>query len=108
MTLKYAAIVAGLALLLPASLQTAAHARNFHFSNRLHGAGHHGGGWPFFGGGIVAVPPYVPVDAVNYAAPPRIVYVPLPPRALTCHRTRETVTVPAQAGGTTQITVTRC
>ena len=111
MTLKHAAIVAGLALLLPASLQTAAHARQFHFSNRLHGAGHHGqarGGWPFFGGGIVAVPPYAPVNSVNYVSEPTIVYVPLPPRALTCHRSRATVTVPAEAGGTKQITITRC
>jgi hypothetical protein len=110
MKLKHAAIAASLAILLPASLQTAAHARHFRFSNRLHAA-HHGhapGGWPFFSGGIVAVPPYAPVNWANYAAPPSIIYVPVPPRALTCHRTRETVTVPVQAGGTRQITITRC
>ncbi len=109
-TLKRAAALLVLAIV-PAWLfaATAAHARHFHFVNRLH-ASHSGarGYWPFFGGGIVAVPPYANLNPVSYVAPPTVVYVPLPPQALTCHRTRETVTVAAEAGGTRQITVTRC
>jgi hypothetical protein len=31
-----------------------------------------------------------------------------PPPPLTCSRSRETVTVPAESGGTRQITITRC
>jgi hypothetical protein len=31
-----------------------------------------------------------------------------PPRALNCQRRRETWTVPSEAGGTRQVTVTRC
>jgi hypothetical protein len=109
-----AAMASALAMLLaPLQIAAAAHGTHgFHFSNRLH-AGHHRGAygagyWPFYGGGIVAVPPYAPANTVNYVSEPTTVYVPLPPRALTCHRSRETVTVPAQAGGTTKITVTRC
>jgi hypothetical protein len=90
----------------------AAHA--FHFSNRLHAAHHHGtyGGYsayysPFYSGAVVAVPPYDGAS-MTYAPAPEVVYVAVPPQALTCHRSRETVTVPTEAGGTRQITVTRC
>ena len=114
MMLKLTVAASALAMLLvPLPIAAKAHgAHAFHFSNRLH-AGHHRGAngagtWPFYGGGIVAVPPYAPVNSVNYVSEPTIVYVPLPPRALTCHRSRATVTVPAEAGGTKQITITRC
>jgi len=118
MKLVHAAVIvaSALAMLSLAPLQAGAKAHashGFHFSNRLHAAHHNGaygayGAWPFYGGGIVAVPPYAPVNSVNYVSEPTIVYVPLPPRALTCHRSRATVTVPAEAGGTKQITITRC
>jgi hypothetical protein len=117
MKLVHAAVIvaSALAMLSLAPLQAGAKAHashGFHFSNRLHAAHHNGaygayGAWPFYGGGIVAVPPYAPENAVSYA-PATVVYVPLPPQALTCHRSRQTVTVPAEAGGTRQITVTRC
>lgn len=97
----------------PWTMGTKAHAAHgFHFSNHLH-AGHHHGAYgayysPFYSGGIVAVPPYAPTADMTYTPAPTVVYVPLPPQALTCHRSRQTVTVPAEAGGTRQITVTRC
>ena len=123
MKLRHAALAApALALLLTAPLPMGAEAHGhgahgFHFSGRLHasrpyGYGRYGGYGayyaPFYSGGIVAVPPYAPANAVNYVLPPRVIYVPEPPRALTCHRSRETVTVPTDTGGTRQITVTRC
>ncbi len=115
MKLKYAAVVtAALAMMLPATSPTSAKGKGghaFHFSNRLHLSRQNlpnaFGAWPLYGGGVVAVPPYAPVS-MNYVEVPRIVYVPLPPQALTCHRSRETVTVPSEAGGTRAITVTRC
>jgi hypothetical protein len=100
----------------PWPIGTTAHAAHaFHFSNRLHAAHRHGtyGGYgayysPFYSGALVAVPPYAADASMTYAPPPAVVYVAEPPRALTCHRSRQTVTVPAEAGGTRQITVTRC
>ena len=35
-------------------------------------------------------------------------FPPDPPRALTCHRSRETMAVPAEGGGEQQVRVTRC
>lgn len=115
MKLLHAAAVgasaAAMLLLVPLQMGANAHGtHSFHFSDRFHATRHNGrhyGVWPFYGGGIVAVPPYAPGTAVTYA-PPRIVYVPLPPQALTCHRSRQTVTVPSEAGGTRAITITRC
>ena len=66
--------------------------------------------WPFYGyggyGGYVALPDYAP-EIVSYAAPP-VPIVMQAPRVLNCQRSREVVTVPAEAGGTREITVTRC
>jgi hypothetical protein len=78
-------------------------------SGRLHSGGYRGayGQWPLYGG-YVSVPPYGPDNIINYAAPATVIYVPEPPRALTCHRSQETVTVPAETGGTIKINVTRC
>jgi hypothetical protein len=109
-----AASVAAMLLLVP--WPTGAQARaahGSHFFNHLHASRHNGtfGSyyWPFYSGALVTVPSYAPAAAgVAYAAPPSVVYVAVPPRALTCHRSRQTVTVPAEAGGTRQITVTRC
>ncbi len=117
--MKSVAIVyaAAAVLLAPAPPAAAAHgaaghgwAGHFRFNNGLHAGwprGANRGYWPFYGGGIVAVPPYADGSVVN-VAPPDVVYVAVPPRALSCHRSRETLTVPAEAGGTQKITVTRC
>lgn len=106
-----------LAMLLLTPLQLAAHARGsraFHFSGRLHAAQHHRaqGAWPFYGGfyggGLAVVPSYAADAVVTYPPPAQVVYVPVPPLSLSCHRSQQTVTVPAEAGGTRQVTVTRC
>jgi hypothetical protein len=89
-------------------------AHTFHFgghlrSGRLHSGSYRGayGQWPLYDG-FVAVPPYGSDNIINYAAPPTVVYVSVPPRALSCHRSQDTVTVPSETGGTSKITVTRC
>jgi hypothetical protein len=111
-----AAVVAssvGMLLLAPWYTGASAHGtHSFHFSDHFRATYHNGrygayGAWPFYGGGIVAVPPYGSEGMANYA-PPTVVYVPLPPQALTCHRSQQTVTVPSEEGGTRKITVTRC
>ena len=78
-------------------------------SGRLHSGGYRGGynQWPLYGG-ILSVPPYWPDNTINYAAPTTVIYVPEPPRALTCHRSQDNVTVPSETGGTIKISVTRC
>lgn len=63
------------------------------------------GAWPWYGG-VLAVPPYEPTADTYVVSEPIIVAPPPPP--LTCHRTIQTVTVPAEGGGTRQITITRC
>ena len=45
--------------------------------------------------------------AIEVLPPIEPIQIPEPP-GLTCHRTRETVTVPAENGGTRDITVMRC
>jgi len=118
----HAAIVAASALamllLAPLHLVARAHAAHahgahaFHFSNHFRATRHHHdhgtfGGWPFYGG-IETIPPYAAENVMTYAQPAAVVYVPEPQLSLGCHHSRETVTVPAEAGGTRQITVTRC
>jgi hypothetical protein len=63
---------------------------------------------PFYGGGVFAASSDDSGLVVNSTELPAVVYVALPPQALSCHRSRETVTVPAEAGGTKAITITRC
>jgi hypothetical protein len=90
-------------------------AHTFHFGGHRGSAAHLRSGyyrgaygpWPFYGG-VVAVPPYASNNISTYALPERVVYVATPPRALSCHRSQETVTVASSLGGTRQITVTRC
>jgi hypothetical protein len=84
-------------------------AHSFHFTSHFRSARHHGafGRWPLFGG-LVAVPPYASDNIVTYVTPETVVFVPEPPRALSCHRSQQTVTVPSEAGGTREITITRC
>jgi hypothetical protein len=73
------------------------HARN------LIGAGPHYGYGGY--GGYVAMPAETPETAVTYVMP---IVVAEPPPALTCHRTEQVVTVPAEEGGTRDIKITRC
>lgn len=80
-----------------------------HFSNHLHAARPQNAvnAWPFYGG-LYALPSYAS-QSVAYPAPvERIVFVPEAPRALACKHSVNTVTVTAEAGGTRDITVTRC
>ena len=58
--------------------------------------------------GYYAVPPYASGNVITYVTPERVVFVPQAPVALTCKHSVETVTVPAEAGGTREITITRC
>ena len=60
--------------------------------------------WPYYGGYVAMPSDAQPV--VNVAVPPAIIVQ--PPRALTCQRSREVVTVPTEEGGTRAITITRC
>jgi hypothetical protein len=63
--------------------------------------------WPLFGG-YYAVPPYASDSIITYATPERVVFVAVPPRALSCKHSVEKMTVPAELGGTREITITRC
>lgn len=117
-----AAIMAASALALLAPLPVSANSHGFHghghFSGHMHagrpyhfrGHGRYGtySYWPYYGGGVVVAQPDQTETVLSYPPQPTVVYVPLPPQALTCHRSRETVTVPAYDGGTTKVTITRC
>ena len=59
-------------------------------------------------GGVVALEPHLYDEYRPYALPQEVVFVREPPRVLDCKRTRQTVTVPSEDGGTRQILVTRC
>jgi hypothetical protein len=66
-------------------------------------------GFPWLGGGFVSTYPYFEPDYVNGTPPTDVVYsVPQPPRALNCHRSIETLTVPSEDNGTREIKITRC
>ena len=108
-------VSSALAMLLIAPIEVmAASAHGFgahssHVAPHFRPARHRGaiGPWPFYGG-YVAVAPYSLYNSTSYAPPERVVYVPLLPQALSCHHSKETVTVPAEGGGTREITITRC
>ncbi len=59
-------------------------------------------------GGLYALPPYGYDPNVGSAQPANVVYMLGSPRARSCQYVRETVTVPAEGGGTRDVTVTRC
>jgi len=59
-------------------------------------------------GGLYAVPPYDYDSDAGAAQPANVVYMPIVSRARSCQYIRETVTVPAEGGGTRDVTVTRC
>ena len=111
-TIHAAIVVASaLAMLLLAPLQIAANAHGahaFHFSHHFRANRHHQGAYGAFYGDLAGVPPYMPGDMATYAPPATVVYVPEPPQALGCHHSEQTVTVPAEAAGTKQLTITRC
>lgn len=91
----------------------------------FHGAGFHGAGFghrapfrnqrafrrfPGYGGvGVYDPYPFTTAYGVGDNVIEKFILPPEPPRALTCHRSQETVTVPADDGGPAkQIVVTRC
>jgi hypothetical protein len=80
-----------------------------HFPGHFRSARHNEafGQWPLFGG-LVAVPPDASDNIVPYATPETVVFVPESQRALSCHHSQQTLTVPSEDGGTRQITITRC
>ncbi len=61
------------------------------------------GGWPLYGG-LEAVPFYARPSGL----PTPVLFLRASPRALNCHRSQETRTVPSEAGGTRQIVIRRC
>jgi hypothetical protein len=108
-------VTSTLAMLFVAPLEVVAASAHGFGAHSSHGAPHfrpvrHRGTyrhWPYYGG-YVAVAPYVSDNTITYAPPERVVYVPLRPQALSCHHSKETITVPAEGGGTREITITRC
>jgi hypothetical protein len=123
MKMKYGIIfgVSALAALIFAPLKIAAspHGSGFgmhslHFPNHFRPAIRNRAfnQFPFYGG-LYALPTYgygnmgsYAVD--NSASPPAIIYVAEPPQALGCTKSQQTKTVPAEGGGTRDITITRC
>jgi hypothetical protein len=108
---KHAAIgLATLAMLTLVLAQSnrAANARGHRWGAHAYGSRSLGPyAWPFFGG-IGVVPPDEFGLATGSAPATTVVYVPEPPRALSCHHSREIVEVPSEDGGTKPITITRC
>jgi hypothetical protein len=110
MKIKHAAIgLATLVLLAPVLAQSnlAANARGHRLGAHGYGQYAFGAPWPFFGG-IAAVPPVNFGLASGYAPAPTVISIAEPPRALSCHHSREIVEVPSEDGGTKPITITRC
>src|SRR5512136_1466192 len=63
--------------------------------------------FPLFGDSIESAPYFAP-DYVSDVLLERFVSPAEPPRVLNCRRTQETVTVPAEDGGTRELRITRC
>jgi hypothetical protein len=127
--MRIAGTVSALALLFLAQSDVAVYARGggsgMHVSHFGGFKGHfrpsHRGGnfaysrqnqwWPAYGGyGYYAIPSYASGDYQNVtgatATMPAVMYVPAP--ASNCRKFQEAMIVPAEAGGTRQVTVTRC
>src|SRR5579862_8192426 len=120
MKLKYRAI-ASLAVLVslvsvPMVIEANAHSFGFgmHGSNHFRPAHRHRAfnqsQWWY--GGYYAYPPYTYGNmdsnvADGYSTTPTVVYVAEPRRALTCEFSQQVKTVPAEGGGTRDITITR-
>jgi hypothetical protein len=119
MKIKHAAIigVSAIAALVCAPIGIAANAKggpgmhSLHFGKHFRPARHNknfNNQWPWWGyGGLYAVPPYDFSYNDNYAQP-TVVFVSQPPAALSCQKSKEIKTVPAEGGGTREITITRC
>jgi hypothetical protein len=60
--------------------------------------------------GFVAAAPYDFYAPGTFDGGPLVVFVspPEPPHSVTCKRSRETVKVPSEVGGVSEITITRC
>ena len=89
---------------------------NFHFGKFRHHFRHNRNfnQWPWYWGygyGYYEYPPNsysYDNNNAGYAQPSNVVYMLGSPPARSCQYTKETVTVPAEGGGTRDITVTRC
>lgn len=100
----------------PRGLHYVVHPRNLLERHHAGQFGRRFNAWPFYGtgyswpayGGLYAVPPYTAGDGNTAVFPERVVFVPVPPSAITCKHSVETLTVRAEAGGTRDITVFRC
>ena len=120
MKMKYPAIacLAAFASLLsvPMVIEADAHSFGFglHNSNHFRPAHRHRAfNQSQWYGGLYAYPPYTYGNmdsnvANGYTATPTVVYVAEPQRALTCQYSQQVKTVPAEGGGTRDITITRC
>lgn len=109
-TTKFVAAIAAVLALLLASLPVDAQWTGLSRSGPHRGhARHFLGAVPYYGyggySGYVAMPAEDPEMAVTYVTP---ITVAPPPAALTCHRSEQVVTVPAEEGGTRDIRITRC
>jgi hypothetical protein len=117
MKTKHAAIIGVtiIATLVFAPVETPANAHggfkmhSFHFGKHFRSARHHNNfnQWPLYGG-LYAMPPYDFYNNGNYLQPENTVFVSQPPSALTCQSSKEVKKVPAEGGGTRDITITRC
>ena len=62
-----------------------------------------------YGGVYLGIPTHNGYDHVEVVLKPKALGPVIPPTfVLSCHRTQETVTVPAENGGSRKITITRC
>ena len=117
MKMKHAAIIgaSALAALVCAPFEIAANAKggpgmhSFHFGKHFRPARHNKNfnnqWWGY--GGLYAMPPYDWSYNADFAQP-TVIFVSQPPAALSCQKSKEIKTVPAEGGGTRDITVTRC
>ena len=117
--MKHAAIigVSTIATLVCVPFEIAANAKgsvkmhSFHFGKHFRSAHHNKNfnQWPWWGyGGLYAMPPYDFSYNGDYTQPRTVVFVSQSPSALSCQSSKEIKTVPAEGGGTREITITRC
>lgn len=118
MKIKHPAIIAlsALAALIfaPSAFSANAHGsgsgmHSFHFGKHFRHSRHNNrfNQWAPYGG-VYAAPSYGYDPNVGSAPPANVVYMLESPRARSCQYIKETVTVPAEGGGTRDVTVTRC
>lgn len=112
MKMKHAAIISAIAALVCAPFEIAANAKgaagmhSFHFGKHFRPARHNRNihnQCPLWG--------YGGLDDLSYNdnyAQPTVMFVSQPPATLSCQHSKEIKTVPAEGGGTRDITITRC